>query len=134
MMDIIYIILLENRVRFNINLPIFFSRFFELLFPKTRVKDERRKKPRKPSKPTNEYAKYKRDILAIWGNKCVKCGLSGTEERLTIHHIHSFSKYPDLKLHADNGMPLCLDHHNEFHETYGFKDFSEEDIWDYLGA
>lgn len=131
-MDLIYVILLPNRVRFNINLPYFLSYFFELLFPKSRVKDKRNHKPRGFTKPTSRYMKYKRDVLTIWGHECAKCGISGTDTRLTIHHLHSFSKYPDLKLHPDNGVPLCLEHHKEFHELYSYNNFKESDLWSYL--
>lgn len=133
-MNIVKIVLLDDRVKFNITLPVCLTSLFETLLTKNRLIDDRKQKPRNNTKPSGEYAKYKRDVLCIWDNKCAKCGVSGAKERLTIHHLNSFYKYPDLKLHSDNGMPLCLEHHKEFHETYGFKDFSEEDIWDYLGA
>jgi len=128
-MDIIYIILLENRVRFNINLPVFFSRFFELLFPKSRIKDERqRKKKNRTKKPSNTYNRYKKQVGILWNNQCGKCK---SKENLQIHHLVTVNN-GNLKLHPDCGALLCGNHHRQFHEIYGYNGFTPKDFWEFI--
>lgn len=133
MQPIIHIILFEKRCRLSLEINPLFERFLTRIFPKSCIRDQRKKKPRN-SKKTNAYARYKQEVRNLYGNRCAKCGVSGEQVQLSVHHIHSFSKYPSLKLHSDNGVLLCEDHHREYHETYGFKEFSEEDLWKYLGG
>lgn len=126
-MNFLNIILLQNCCRISFNLPSFLSKFFNL-FPKTQ--DRRKRTNRRNLKPTKPYAKWKQDILKTYDYKCAKCGVKG--KRLAIHHIRSFGDNPDLRLDSDNGAPLCLEHHKEFHEIYGFQDFTSENFFEYI--
>lgn len=44
-------------------------------------------------------------------NKCVICGLPSEHA----HHILPKARYPTLALNLNNGISLCIEHHNEVH-------------------
>ena len=46
------------------------------------------------------------------GGQCVVCG---SKNKLNIHHILHKSKHPRLSLNPNNGVPLCIIHHQEVH-------------------
>ena len=65
------------------------------------------------------YKLTKREVrfaLYAWSSKirqnpCVICGNKADHA----HHILYTSNYPKLALNLNNGIPLCLDHHEEVH-------------------
>lgn len=131
-MDIVYIILLENRVRFNINLPVSFSRFFELLFPRTRVKDQRKRVRWDKTKATKPYQKFRNDTLNRWDCKCAKCGVEGV--RLVVHHLIPYSRNKDLALDPDNARLFCYSCDKTFHSIYGGNTYTPEDFYEFIGV
>ena len=58
------------------------------------------------------YRNWSSIIKEQYNNKCVVCG---SIHNLHTHHIFHKSKYPELSLNLNNGIPLCLVHHNEVH-------------------
>lgn len=48
---------------------------------------------------------------------CVVCGRRGLH--LESHHLNAWSSFPDERYDLDNGITLCKDHHDMFHEIYG---------------
>ncbi|MBH8609370.1 HNH endonuclease signature motif containing protein [Thermoactinomyces sp. CICC 10521] len=48
-----------------------------------------------------------------------KCMVCGTTEQLEAHHIESRAYAKTLELSLANGITLCSEHHNEFHQIYG---------------
>ena len=57
------------------------------------------------------YSQWSKTIRDQYDNKCAIC----LEPASHTHHIFHKSKYPELSLNLNNGIPLCLVHHNEVH-------------------
>ena len=59
-----------------------------------------------------------RMALKTWSgiikNNFISCKICG-DKAVHVHHIFHKSKYPKLALNKNNGIPLCLLHHNEVH-------------------
>jgi 5-methylcytosine-specific restriction endonuclease McrA len=67
-----------------------------------------------------ESTDYKHWIRAVFirdNFTCQKCGKKGG--KLNAHHIKKFSKYPKLRLVADNGITLCETCHKKQHKENG---------------
>lgn len=61
---------------------------------------------------SNEYLKWRREILTRDKFKCVICG---SNKDLEVHHIKKFSEFPELRLNIENGVTLCKKCHRELH-------------------
>lgn len=57
------------------------------------------------------YTQWSRTVKDQYNNKCAICEMPADHS----HHIFHKSKYPELSLNLNNGVPLCLVHHNEVH-------------------
>ncbi len=72
---------------------------------------------------TGDYKQWRVAALAAKGNRCEDCGVQqdnvcdccGTKIRLHVHHIKSFSKYPELRFDPLNAEVLCPKCHNARH-------------------
>lgn len=67
----------------------------------------------------------KEDYLAIRWAQQVKqrdfftCQVCGRQDQpLESHHLNAWASFPDQRYDIDNGVCLCQDCHNEFHEIY----------------
>jgi len=58
-----------------------------------------------------EYKEWREKILIRDNFTCVECQQIGG--LLEVHHIKSFSHYPDLRFVVSNGVTLCEDCHKE---------------------
>ena len=47
------------------------------------------------------------------------CSYCDSDKNLHAHHLLSKSRYPDLKLNENNGIPLCVTCHREHHSLNG---------------
>lgn len=57
-----------------------------------------------------EYKEWRLQVLKRDNFTCVNCGKVGGY--LEVHHIKSFSEYPNLRFDIDNGITFCLDCHH----------------------
>lgn len=57
---------------------------------------------------------------------------SGTGGRLTVHHILNFSNHPELRFNINNGATLTREEHKEFHQQYGKKNNTLEQLLEQL--
>lgn len=57
------------------------------------------------------------DVLVKSNFTCDKCQVRGGS--LQAHHLNAFNSFPDQRFLPDNGICLCEDCHEEFHEKYG---------------
>ena len=55
---------------------------------------------------------WSKSIKKIFGGVCLVCG---SNESIQTHHLFHKAGYPELSLNLNNGIPLCLVHHNEVH-------------------
>jgi 5-methylcytosine-specific restriction endonuclease McrA len=65
---------------------------------------------------TKEYCEWREKVLARDNHECTVCG---SENRLHVHHIESYSDNPKLRTEISNGVVLCYDCHIKFHDKYG---------------
>lgn len=78
-------------------------------------------------KTDDKYAKYRTPEYIAWRKaclirdsfRCVCCG-RGRPAPLQVDHIHSWSRYPELRFDVANGQTLCIPCHKRT-PTYGRK-------------
>ncbi len=77
-------------------------------------------------KGTDEYRQWEKSVYKRDNYTCVKCGAvkGDANIRLVVHHLDSYTDFPDKRIDIDNGITLCNKCHgtrfkNSFHWTYG---------------
>lgn len=63
------------------------------------------------------YIRWAQEVKRRDHFTCVICGRKGVA--LNSHHLNAWADYPAERYDMDNGVCLCQDCHNEFHEIYG---------------
>jgi len=64
-----------------------------------------------------EYRKYVRSVRKRDKHTCQVCGaITGERE---VHHLYSYSHYPEHRLNVDYGVVICKDEHVSFHTWMG---------------
>lgn len=125
MMQLVY--LPEKELyRINLNIPNILAKLYKSI---TRTDPKKQKNGRAPKK-TREYAKFLGQVYTIWGHKCIKCGVK-KRKSLTVHHIYSYTKYPNLRLDPDFALPLCKKCHQKFHRKYHY-DFGPDELFEFV--
>lgn len=61
---------------------------------------------------------------------CQKTGQIGGE--LVVHHINNFADFPELRTSISNGVTLSKESHKEFHNIYGKKNNTREQLVEFL--
>lgn len=78
-----------------------------------------------------EYVEWTQKVFRRDSYTCKKCG--GSESgTLNAHHILSYKDHKGLRTCIDNGVTLCIECHRDFHKKYGYFDFGEEDLNNFL--
>ena len=82
-----------------------------------------------------EYVQWRSNVYERDNYTCQCCGSRG--ERLNAHHLHSFAKYPELRLDVNNGITLCTKCHDateagSLHHTYGTHDITPDMLRQYI--
>ena len=85
---------------------------------------------------SNEYDEWRKTVFKNNNYKCVICGSS---KELKAHHIYPFAIYENLRLDISNGITLCANHHaldisGSFHNIYGSKNNTPQQLEDYINA
>lgn len=62
---------------------------------------------------------------------CQKCG-DNKGGNLQSHHVQNFAEYPELRFAIDNGITFCKKCHKEFHDKYGYKNNTKEQLKEFL--
>ena len=62
-------------------------------------------------------------------NTCLACT---SQDRLTAHHMLSFTLFPDSRFDVDKGATLCSDCHIEYHSEYGKMPVSIDTTLEYI--
>lgn len=73
-----------------------------------------------------EFRLWRESVFARDNWTCQKCKERGV--KLHAHHILNFSEYPALRFAIDNGITLCKKCHLKFHNRYGRKNNTKEQI------
>ena len=79
---------------------------------------------------TNDYKSLKNAVFDRENFACQKCG---STENIQLHHICNFVDYPELRLDEENCACLCSRCHKAFHSTYGLKNTTREQFFEFLG-
>lgn len=84
------------------------------------------KKLKKADAKTDTKAREKVKVISqqklqSWSKrvrKVGKCDICNEAENLSAHHLWDKKTHPSLALQDENGVCLCIDCHNKFHQTY----------------
>lgn len=77
-----------------------------------------------------DFQLWRGAIFARDNFTCQKYGIRGCV--LHAHHIQNFSQYPELRFAIDNGITLSDRAHKEFHQIYGRKNNTREQLEEFL--
>lgn len=77
-----------------------------------------------------DFKEWRKKVFERDRFTCQKCLVIGTE--LHPHHIKAFAKYKELRYDPANGITLCKQCHKLFHKVYGVREFTEQNLLDYL--
>ena len=77
-----------------------------------------------------EMKNWRKKVFGRDNYTCRKTGIRGG--RLCSHHIKNFSKYPELRYELENGITLSEKVHDEFHEIYGKRNNTKEQLIKFL--
>lgn len=66
-----------------------------------------------------EYYKWRNDVYKRDNYTCQCCGYN-KGGKLNAHHLFSYSKYKNLRTLKENGITLCKNCHDEFHNEFGY--------------
>ena len=69
------------------------------------------------SRNTIDYLKWRLDIFYKYCFQCQNCGYFG--KKINAHHIESYFYNKELRTDINNGIILCKECHQLFHNTYG---------------
>ena len=75
------------------------------------------------------YRKWRQDVFKRDNYTCLKCGGKG---KICAHHIKAYARYPDLRTEVSNGATLCTKCHEEFHDAYTRRHFTDDNYYEYL--
>jgi hypothetical protein len=62
---------------------------------------------------------------------CAICGRRGVV--VNAHHLNAWANFPDERYDVENGVTLCIFHHEDFHEKYGKGKNTKEQFEEYRG-
>ncbi len=77
-----------------------------------------------------QFRLWRESVFARDNWTCQKYGIEGY--RLHSHHIQNFADYPELRFAIDNGITLSEKAHKEFHQLYGKRNNTKEQLEEFL--
>lgn len=78
-----------------------------------------------------DYSIWVKDVFERDNYCCQHCD---SNHKLRAHHIHSFAKYPELRLTTTNGITFCEYHHKQLHQLFGSDVTPEQLRWFFNNA
>ena len=79
-----------------------------------------------------EYKLWRDAVFARDGYTCQKTGIKGMD--LEAHHILNFANNPELRFAIDNGITFSKEVHKEFHNIYGQKNNTKEQLEEFISS
>lgn len=76
------------------------------------------------------YRDWRRNIFSRDNFTCKKCNQHGGI--LRAHHINNFADFPELRTIVENGITMCNECHINFHNKYGCKNNTLEQLLEFL--
>lgn len=80
---------------------------------------------------TNEYYLWRKSVYEKDNYTCQCCG-DDKGGNLNAHHLVNYMENEELRTDIDNGITLCKTCHKTFHDTYGYRNNTKEQINEYL--
>lgn len=78
-----------------------------------------------------EYYEWREEVYKRDNHTC-QCCKDNKGGNLVAHHILNYSEYEELRTNIDNGITLCKTCHKNFHDIYGYKNNTLEQLNDFL--
>ena len=75
------------------------------------------------ARSTSAFAEWRKAVYERDGYQCAVCG--SDKPRIHAHHILEFAAYPERRFDVDNGLTLCVGHHQELHPNRVLADFKK---------
>ena len=77
---------------------------------------------------------YKAWRLDVFERDAFTCQICGDDQGcyLNAHHLRSFARFPELRLDINNGVTLCTECHQGFHNLYGRLNFTSDDFHEWI--
>jgi len=63
------------------------------------------------------YVRWSQNVRKKGNYTCDICGRRGVG--VHAHHLNAWAEFPDQRYDVDNGVVLCVFHHEDFHDKYG---------------
>lgn len=82
----------------------------------------------------NKYRRWKDAVRARGDWECLVCAQQPPRERLVAHHVNSVDSHPEQIVDPRNGVPLCVECHEDFHNQYGYGNNTRAQFEAYLTA
>ena len=77
-----------------------------------------------------EYTNFRLNVFCRDKYTCQVTGKRGGI--LNVHHLYSFTDYPELRFELSNGVTLSKEIHNKFHKIYGKKHNTAEQFFEFI--
>ena len=77
-----------------------------------------------------DFVRWARAVKIRDNCTCQVCDARGTQ--LESHHKNAWNAYPEERYSLDNGVTLCKQCHNRFHNIYGFGNNTEYQFEQYM--
>lgn len=78
-----------------------------------------------------EYYSWRKSVYKRDNYTCQCCG-DNSGSNLNAHHIINYMENEDLRTDLDNGITLCKSCHKKFHDTYGYRNNTRDQINKFL--
>ena len=75
------------------------------------------------------YVRWADDVRRRDHYTCAICGRKGVA--VNSHHLNAWASHPDERYDVNNGVTLCVFHHEDFHEKYGKGKNTKEQFEEY---
>lgn len=85
------------------------------------------------SRTVSGYLFFRRRVYERDHFTCQRCGDS-TGGNLVVHHINSYTEYPEQRTEVSNGITLCESCHKEYHKIYGIRGANKKDFDEYMSG
>ena len=79
---------------------------------------------------SSQFAEWRNKVFERDNWTCQKTKIKGNY--LEAHHIQNFSEYIELRFTVENGITLSEEEHQKFHNKYGFKNNTKEQLIEFL--